>query len=108
MTKFFVLASSVFALGFSGVAWGEEASRFEEHKAQALKNIEQEISMWQEKKSCVSGAASGEAIKACHERFRASQSKQNAEKKEVRAQKIDAQIQKLQERKQNLQAPAKK
>ncbi len=102
------VVAGLLMLGFSGMAVAEDGAKFEEHKAQVLRNIDQEISILQEKKSCVSGASNGEAIKACHEKVKAARNQLATQRKEVRAQKIDAQIQKLQEKKTEMQAPSKK
>lgn len=43
---------------------------FPEKKAKILENLDQKITMMQEKRTCINAAEDHAAIKACHQKFR--------------------------------------
>jgi hypothetical protein len=87
------------ALFISPIARAEDkkAEHFEEQKKQTLANFDARIAALNEAKSCVSGAANGEAIKACHEKLKAAH-------EALAEHAIDSRIEALQKRKAEMKA----
>ena len=77
-----LLAVTLSAFAVSSFAQGD----LETHKAKALEHFDKKISMLNEAKSCISGAATMEAFKACKEDHR---NKMKAMKKEWKEKMMD-------------------
>lgn len=83
----------------SGVSFAEGGSHddmkkamFQEHKAQMLKGMDEQIAALQSSKTCVAAANDHEALKTCHETI------VNA-RKQYRSEMMDARIKRLEEQK---------
>jgi hypothetical protein len=65
------LGSLILGIGLLVVSLGfADDSKFEAHKAKALKRVEEHIAKLQEQKGCISSAKDHEAMKACHEKMK--------------------------------------
>jgi hypothetical protein len=92
------------SLTYSLVASADGVS--EGDKANALKNLDARISKLQELRSCVAGATTRDATKACHKAHEAWADATKAENRARHSAKIDENIKKLQEKKAKLDAQA--
>ena len=83
----FLLIVSFLFFGLSGFANDE---KFETHKAEALKRIEERMAKLTEHRSCVSGSTSRDQLKACREKMRdwlKEQKEERMERREERKEK---------------------
>lgn len=65
------LGSLILGIGLMVVSVGiADNSKFEDHKARALKRVDEHMAKLQEHKVCISSAKDHEAMKACHEKMK--------------------------------------
>ncbi len=76
----------------------EKEGNFETHKAEMLKNIDEHIAKLQEHRTCVSSAASGDALKACRETMKEYRFDKKMEHMENRKGRMDKRMKRAKER----------
>lgn len=86
---------------------GEEGKgqNLEHRKKEILTEIDQEISMFQAFRSCVSSANDHEAMKRCRDERETKQKEIRSQREARRREKIDEQIKHLQDEKEKLSRP---
>jgi hypothetical protein len=85
------------ALVSSGIAYAAEdqAARFAEHKAEMLKNLNEEKAMLDQAINCVSSAQNRDDFKKCHEAKRASMKAMHERERAQRKEHLQNEIKKL-------------
>lgn len=93
-----IILAAVFGLGSFAFAEGPGAG-FEEHKKNALENIDKHIKALQDSKSCISSAKDHKAMEVCHEKMKEFRMDMREEHLKNRKERIDERIKKLEDKK---------
>lgn len=100
-----LVLASLFMMGsvaFADHHEGKMGENFETHKQEALKRIDERLAKLQEHKTCVTAAANGDAMKACHEKMKAFREEMREEGMENRMEKMDKRMEKMKARQEKM------
>ncbi len=100
LRKFLVPAALAMAFCASAsFAADKDPGKFEDLKKNALAKIDERIAKLQEHKACVSAAADGEALKACHAKMKDQRMDMKERHLEKKKERMEKRMQKMKERK---------
>jgi hypothetical protein len=93
-----IILAVVFGLSTWAFAEGP-GDKFEEHKKQALENVDKRIKALQDHKSCISSAKDHKGMELCHEKMKEFHMDMREEHLKNRKDRIDERIKKLEDKK---------
>ena len=89
-----------------GPGGGPPKERFEEHKKEILADLDAQLAVIQNEKSCISAASEPPALHKCRESARDERDKLHEARKKKHMSQIDEQIHRLQEQKKQMESDA--